>query len=109
MGWPDIGGEGRGGDIVMGGDTDWKSCRLKERGDRGDWKGGGGRIVSAQCGRRRRAYIGIDARRVRENWHRRRWVVTEAGDNGLGLALPWDVCKMSPKMNRLGLLCGPRG
>ena len=68
MGWPDSGGEGRGGDIVMGGDTHWKSCRLKERGDRGDRKGGGGGIVTAQGGRRRRA-VRIDAWRVRENWH----------------------------------------
>ena len=98
MGWPDIGGEGRGGDIVMGGDTHWESCRLKERGDCGVWKGGGGGIVTAQCCRRRRA-VGIDAWRVREGWHRRCWVVTEAGDNGLLLGLPWDICEMSPKMN----------
>ena len=98
MGWPDIGGEGRGGDIVMGGDTDWKSCRLKERGDCGYWEGGGGGIVSAKGCRRRRA-VGIDAWRVREYWHRRGWVVTETRDNGLRLALPWDICKMSPKMN----------
>ena len=106
MGWPDIGGEGRGGDIVMGGDTDWKSCRLKERGDRGDRKGGGGRVVPTQCGRCRRACIGIDAWRVRENWHRCRGVVTEAGDNCLGWARLWNIREMSPEMNGLGLLCG---
>ena len=83
----------------MGGDTDWKSCRLKERGDCGDRKGGGGRVVPTQCGRRRRACIGIDAWSVRENWHRCRGVVTEAGDDGLRLTLPWDVCEMSPEMN----------
>ena len=68
MGWPDIGGEGQGGNIVMGSRTDWKSCRLKERGDRGDGEGGGSWIVPAQSGRHRCA-VGMDAWRVGQYRH----------------------------------------
>ena len=46
MSWLDIGGVGRGGDVVMRGDTYWESCRLKERRHCGAWIGGRGGIVT---------------------------------------------------------------
>ena len=46
MSWLDIGGVGRGGDVVMWGDTYWESCRLKERRHCGGWVRGRGGIVT---------------------------------------------------------------
>ena len=47
MSWLDIGGVGRGGNVVMRGDTYWESCRLKERRHCGGRVRGRGGIVTA--------------------------------------------------------------